>query len=58
MNTVKKSELTNLKMVQGNERLYPKVIVGDAVREWVGFGWIDTGVATEDDLRKYPKVVE
>lgn len=58
MNTVKKSELTTLRMVQGNERLYPKVIIEGVLREWVGFGWIPLGPATEEDLKKYPRVVE
>ena len=34
------------------------VIVGNEVHEFVGIGWIKIGVVTEEDLKKYPRVIE
>lgn len=56
--TVKRRELSNLRMVAGNEKKYEIVIDGDAVKEWVGFGWIVLRAPTGRDLQRYPKVVD
>lgn len=55
--TVHVSELSRLKMVAGNETRYRCVIDGDALIEWVGFGWIMIRPATPEDRRSYPRVV-
>lgn len=55
---VKRSELSILRMVAGNEDLYTKVVDGDRLREWVGIGWVDVGMATEEHRTLYPTVVE
>jgi hypothetical protein len=55
MKTVKRSELSNMKMVAGNENKYDAVIVDGVVKEWVGFGWIDTD--TKPDPKKFPTAI-
>lgn len=55
---VERSKLSGLKMVAGNEDLYTKVIDGDRLREWIGIGWIDIGMATEEHRTLYPTVIE
>ena len=55
---VKRSELSLLRMVAGNEDLYTKVVDGDRLREWVGIGWVDVGMATEEHRTLYPTVIE
>ena len=56
MKTIKRSELSNLRMVAGNEKKYSIVIDGEEKKEWVGIGWIVIGVATSSDFNKYPIV--
>lgn len=34
------------------------VIVGNELRHFVGIGWTTTRVVTEEDLRKYPRVIQ
>ncbi len=58
MKTVKRSELSNLRMAAGNEQRIGIVIDDGVVKEWVGIGWIDLGPADAEDEKKYPKVVE
>lgn len=53
---VKRSKLSSLKMVAGNEGLYTKVIDGGRLKEWIGIGWIDIGMATEEHRTLYPTV--
>lgn len=53
---VQRRELTTIRMVAGNENLYPIVIDDRTVKEWVGIGWIDLRRATADDFTKYPIV--
>lgn len=55
---VKRSELTNLRMVAGNERKYDKVIIDGRVKEWVGIGWIDLGMPSDADRLLLPEVDE
>ena len=57
METVKATELSKLRMVAGNEKIYDAVIDEGVLKEWVGIGWIDIGPATEEDHKKYPTVV-
>lgn len=33
-------------------------IVGNVLQEFVGIGWIDLRVITEEDLMKYPRVID
>ncbi len=58
MLTVKRSELSSMKMVEGNEKKFSKVIDGGVVKEWVGFGWLMLGLANADDEKTLPKVVD
>jgi hypothetical protein len=55
--TVKRSELTNLKMVAGNEKRYSTVIIDGYVKDWVGFGWVTLDKATAADKKKFPTAV-
>lgn len=53
-----RGELSNLRMVAGNERKYDKVIDDGELKEWVGFGWITLREAVEEDYEKYPEAGE
>ena len=55
---ITRKELSNLRMVAGNEKKYGKVIMGGVLKEWIGFGWIVLRIATEKDRKRYPEVVE
>lgn len=57
MKTVQAHELSRISMVEGNESKYTKVIDYGILKEWVGFGWIELGKATDEDKEKYPTVV-
>lgn len=56
MKKIKRSELSNLRMVAGNEKKYSIVIIDGILKEWVGIGWVDEGRATKSDKIKYPTV--
>ncbi len=43
-------------MVAGNEKEYQRVVINGIIKNWVGFGWVDEGEATDMDYEKYPKV--
>lgn len=49
-------ELSNLRMVAGNENKVCQVIDNGRVKTWVGIGWIDEREATEEDVATLPKV--
>ena len=55
---IHRSELSNRRMVAGNEKKYDIIIIGGVVKKWVGIGWIDLNDATEEDYNKYPQVVD
>uniref|UniRef100_A0A6M3IMZ0 Uncharacterized protein n=1 Tax=viral metagenome TaxID=1070528 RepID=A0A6M3IMZ0_9ZZZZ len=56
--TISRQELSNLKMVAGNEKKYQKVIDSDGkVIEWVGIGWIEIKAAEPNDYNLYPVIV-
>lgn len=57
MKTVHAREVSNIKMVSGNEKKYTKIIHNGIVKEWVGIGWIPLNEATQEDNEKYPTVV-
>lgn len=54
--TITRAELTNLRMVVGNEKKYSVVIIDGVVKEWVGIGWIEIRKPTEEDLKTLPVV--
>ena len=54
---VKAAELSTIKMVAGNEKIYSRVIQDGEVKNWVGFGWVDEGKATSKDYELYPMVI-
>lgn len=56
--TVKRSQLSNIRMTTGGEDKYSKVILDGNVRQWVGIGWVDEGPASADDKKKYPTVID
>lgn len=55
---VKRSELAPIKMVAGGEKKHSRVIDNGDVLEWVGFGWVNEGPATDEDRRTCPQVVD
>lgn len=57
-NTVKLSELSNLRMVAGNEKKYDTVVIAGVVKQWVGIGWVGEDKATEADCKKYPVAID
>lgn len=54
---IPRSELSNLRMVAGNEAQYSTVIVDGQVKNWVGFGWITLRDATDEDRATMPEAV-
>jgi len=54
--TVKSGELSFLRMVSGNEKIYDRVIDAGVVKQWVGFGWIEDGAPGPIDLATLPTV--
>jgi len=57
MSTIPAKKVTNMAMVNGNERLYKIVINDGYLMEWVGIGWIELRKATPADIKKHPVVV-
>ena len=51
MKIVKRSELSTIRMVAGNEKKYQRVIQNGIVKNWVGFGWVNEGEATNMDYK-------
>jgi hypothetical protein len=49
-------ELSNIKMVEGNEHTYNIVIDNGILKEWVAIGWIEVREATPEDFKRYPTV--
>lgn len=49
--TIKRNELSNIRMAAGNEKRISKVICDGHVKEWVGIGWIDLGLPTKQQER-------
>ena len=58
MKTVRRSEISNIRMAAGNEKKYSMVILNGGLKEWVGIGWIPIRSATDDDRKKWPTVAE
>lgn len=56
--TIKRAELSTLRMVAGGEKRHPQVIEAGRVKEWIGFGWIDLREATADDLATLPHIID
>lgn len=56
VDVVRRSDLTNIKMVAGNEKKYSKVIDDGQIIEWVGIGWITYDGKLNG--KKYPTVVD
>lgn len=54
MKYVLRSELTNLRMVAGNEKKYDRVVIDGSLKEWVGIGWVRIRTATARDKKIYP----
>jgi hypothetical protein len=57
MSSIKRSEVSNLKMAAGNEKKYTKIIINGILNEWVGIGWVALREATAIEKKKYPEVV-
>lgn len=56
--TIKRSRLATITMVAGEEKRTSKVIDHGHLHQWVGFGWVDEGAATETDFATYPTVLD
>jgi hypothetical protein len=56
MKLIAPKELSNIAMVNGNEKKYKIVIDLGILKEWVGIGWIELRKATTKDLKTYPAV--
>lgn len=54
--TVKASDCSVFRMVAGGEKKHPVVIRRGDKMQWVGFGWVNEGRASEADKAKYPSV--
>lgn len=53
-----RSELTNLRMVAGNEKKYKRIVLDGSLKEWVSIGWVRIRTASERDKKVYPTVVD
>lgn len=51
MKPIPRKAVTNIAMVNGNERRFKQLIIDGRVKEWVGFGWLDLRRATPSDRR-------
>ena len=56
--TVEVKELSQIKMVSGNENKFTKVVHEDKVKQWVGMGWIEERAATASDYASIPVAIE
>lgn len=56
MTTIKRYELSNLRMVAGNEKRITHVILEGEVKMWMGIGWVTMRPASAEDLAMYPTV--
>ncbi len=54
--TIELWELNKLAMSNSKE-LPPYVIMGNELRHYVGIGWVTHSVVTENDLKKFPRVI-
>jgi len=54
MKTIKRSEVSNLRMVAGNEKKHTHVIEDGMLKQWVGIGWVELRPATDEDRNTYP----
>jgi hypothetical protein len=43
--------------IGNSKELPPYVIMGNELRHYVGIGWVTHRVVTEDDLKKFPRVI-
>jgi hypothetical protein len=55
--TVKATELSNMRMAGHNEKKYQAVIDNGILKEWVAIGWVDVRKATDEDHKNFPVVV-
>jgi len=58
MKTIKRSELSNMKMATGGEKRISQVIIDGSVMQWVGIGWVNEGKATKKQLATLPHVID
>ena len=49
--TIGERDITSFAMVDRNERIFTTIVHEGRRKEWVGFGWVDEGPATDEDLR-------
>lgn len=56
--TIKRDELSSVKMVVRNEKTISRVILDGTVRNWVGYGWLNEGRASKLDYEKHPIVID
>jgi hypothetical protein len=56
MKTIDAKKLSNVAMVNGNEKRYSIVIHNGILKEWVGIGWIELRKANAADRSNYPRV--
>ena len=53
---MKRAELSNLRMVGGNEKTVTHVVLDGRTLMWMGIGWVDLRPATAEDIDMYPVV--
>lgn len=56
MKTIKRAELTNLRMVAGNESKVSTAVIDGHVKTWAGIGWVTERRATDQDRQVLPVV--
>lgn len=53
---IRRESCSNLAMTTGNESIFFRIVLDGIRKDWVGFGWVDCGDATDRDYRNYPIV--
>lgn len=56
--TIKFSELKTQSITNTVKKKNNIVIIGNEVKQDVGIGWVCLSVVTEEDLKKYPRVID
>lgn len=55
---VRRGQLSNIRMAAGNEKRYPKVIIDNILKEWVGIGWVGDEPPTVKERAVFPTVID
>ena len=55
---LRRSDVSNVAMVGGNEKRFTRIICDGRVQNWVGIGWVDEGPPSIAQQGRLPIVVD